>query len=797
MTYRTKKQAFICLALMSIFGAGYLAAQEQHSSLAQQLHWMSTAEVNKLNPEIRPPVSPFCPGTYFNAELAKPTPYNEQSAVEISADSSELTEDGVSVFSGNIKIIQGNRLMTATEATLDQATRQAELTGPLSIESPEATFIGEHATIKLDEQYLSIENARYAINDAHAMGTASNITKHKNGTLTIDDGSYTLCPPTDKTWSISGSQIIIDEEKGWGEATHLKLDIYDIPVFYFPYATFPIDDRRKSGFLVPAFGNTSNGGLYVAVPYYVNLAPNYDLLVSPRYISERGTLLSGDFSYLMGKGQKETGHGSLLGSWLPRDSLQDNDARKAASWQHQGNPRAHWYTYADINYVSDNDYLSDFSSGIGAVRDVDIIRLGYVQYVSGAFTAMVRGSGYQIVSTEITGADIPYQEVPYIGTQYQIEESGWNYGLKAELVNFERSTSIVDDPTGLRARLIPMLGYTYDKDWFYLKPQAQARYLNYQLNNKQDPANNINQIIPIYSLDSGLFFDRPIKFGNNNYTQTLEPRLKYLNIPYYDQDDQPLFDDKYTSISYDQFFVDNRFVGGDRLSNTEQITAGITSRLLTEQTRQEYLRLRIGQIFFFEDREVELYQSGLGEPPPPLTTSQSLITSDLAYRASQNWRIYSQWNWEPQQQNTESLTFRLNYQDTGWNTWNVSYTDLSDSDLSSPSGKAAKQVELSFIKPFSNNRWTLLGGWLFDLDEHQSMETIGGLEYESCCWAVRLAASRSMQNANDGSDTLVAEQRFLFQFELKGLAGLGSNMENTLSEQINGYERRGKALDDL
>jgi LPS-assembly protein len=581
----------------------------------------------------------------------------------------------------------------------------------------------------------------------------------------------------------------LDTNAGRGTARHATLRIRNLPVFYSPYLTFPLDDRRKSGFLVPRWGNTETNGADITLPFYWNIAPNYDLTLFPRYMRKRGLMLGGEFRYL-----GETYDGSLFGSYLNDDDVFGDD-RWAYSIRHNYAPTPRWTANIDYNKVSDDEYLQDFGNSIRFSSIAQLNQRGEVAYRGNGWRARGRIVKFQNVDPAISVAREPYERVPDFTFKgdWARQKFGLSYGLLADATWFEHPVNDLseDNPertpqpvkvNGTRLFMRPSVSYPFLRTWGFALPKLSLDFASYSLEDNRRVrtirrenrpnrirvtplSNSITRTTPMFSFDTGLFFDRPIELGGNQLTQTLEPRLFYLYVPLEeDQNEIPRYDTDNVSQNYDFLFRESRFTGPDRLGDANQLTTAISTRILRDG--RELFSASIGQIQYFRDREVTL--SGI-----PDTRSASDVIAESSLRLRRRWSVRAGINYDTFANEVVKGRADLRYNPKAGRVLNVGYRFTRD-DL--------EQTDVSGTWPLSH-RWRLMGRWNQSIRDSLLLELLMGLEYQDCCWAVRVAGRR-YRNGTEDPDI---KNAIFFEVELKGLAGLGTNLRSLFSERIPGY----------
>jgi len=579
--------------------------------------------------------------------------------------------------------------------------------------------------------------------------------------------TYTTCPPGHRDWSLKASEMEIDTEKGWGSATHARLRLGPVPIFYFPYFTFPVDDRRMSGFLTPSLGSSDRLGAEFETPYYLNLAPNYDATLSPRWMSRRGLMLGGEFRYL---GERQ--RAEISGEILPDDRIESPDRgneRRALHFKHDAWLSPGLTTRIDTSSVSDNEYLTDFGSGLAVTSTRHLERVGEMVYRREGLFLLGRLQEFQTVDETLNPRLYPYRRVPQLLASYGrlLSDSSLDLGLTTEYTDFRHDTLI----DGKRFTLRPSVSLPLRRSWGHLVPRLSLNYASYRLDESEstgDPAPDY--FVPAFSLDSGLVFERESRWFGRAAYQTLEPRLYYLYAPFDDQSAIPDFDTADLELSFSSLFKENRFTGSDRFGDANQLAFGLTTRWLEADSGVERLRASIGQIYYRNEREVQL-------TGPVEETPSSSVVAELSTRIGAHWRGQLTLRRDPHvdEENIDRARLGIHYRTPKNRLLNLDYNFNRDT---------IEDLDLSFNWPFSH-KFTLSGAWKYSYLYERNMNRILGLEYGgSCCWKVRALYQRYLVDDKADADE---DRRLMIQLVLTGLGGIGSTVDQTLEEHIYGY----------
>lgn len=756
----------------------YSTTEDASLSIEQKLDWVPR---QALSDEQHLETPNYCSGRYVEPDYVDADQRTLDPATQPlkgSAASSTTDEHGVTTLSGNVVINQGYRQVKSDQAVLDRDAGTADFEGRSQYREPNVLLVGENTHVNLDTNEVTINDAEFVGHTSHMRGSAKKLIRRGDGVVVIEQGSITRCAPGSNTWNLVGSEVKLNQEEGFGTIKHARLHIKDVPVMYVPYMTFPIDDRRKSGFLMPQFG-TSDDGLDIATPYYWNIAPNYDATLTPRLITDRGSMGEAEFRY-----QHTKNTGVLGGAYLVSDDLFMGQDRWLGVIDHRGNEFDNISTRVTATAVSDDKYFNDLGTDLNASSQSHLLRLAEANYTNEHWSITSRVQGYQTIDPAILAADKPYDRLPQLLAvgQYPLEDSGFEFGLTSEYSYFNRDNNTLtglDRAVGHRTRIEPSVSWLYETPYAYIKPKTTYRYAQYQLEDLNASLNDSPDLgVAVFSLDSGLFFERDTDWFKTPLTQTFEPRLFYLNVPEESgQLENPLFDTSELDFSYNQLFREDRFVGGDRVGDANQLSLGLTSRFI-ETDGFERARASIGQIFHFEDRMVTL----TGTPDRTDLTSESALAAELMYALKSGWRVQGDIEWDSDIQRTNQSSLYLRYRGDNRHLFNVGYRIRNDNR------EQLEQSDVSLVWPITH-RWSFVSRWNQDLIHDRIVEAFAGLEYQSCCWAVRVVGRRWINDSDlTAADKAKEKDAIYIQFVLKGLGNIGDSTEQLLSDSIPGYQ---------
>jgi LPS-assembly protein len=677
--------------------------------------------------------------------------------IEITSDTGELGRAGDATLSGNVTIRTGQRLLKADQAEVDSERRSVRLRGRMEYLDPQLHVVGESGSF-VEGGGGQFKGAQFELVDRSVRGAAEGARVSGDGRMELEGVRYTACPPGVDDWELQAGEIVIDQKNQLGTGRDVKLEFLGVPIFYTPWITFPVGDQRKSGLLFPTFGSSSKNGTLVAVPYYWNLASNYDATLTGRWYSARGVRVDPELRYL-----DDHNRSQLNVEYMFHDEDR-GEARSLVDWRHVTRFAPRTRLLIDAANVSDTDYFEDFGVGFEGTSVTYLDRYVDLRHDTGPWSFTARAQGHQVIDRELADEDAPYQIVPQLTAsgRWQNLPGGLAATLFAEAANFTRDPG----PEGVRVDAEPSLEWRLDRGGAFFAANAGYRYTQYSL---QDVAPGIDdspsRSLPSASLDAGFVLEREAGTRGRRL-QTLEPRLLYLYVPYRDQDELPVFDTGIPDLNLVQLFRDNRYVGPDRVGDANQVSAGVTTRLLDSTRGTQYLSATLGQAYYFEDPRVRL-------PDEPVRNrSSSDIVAELELAAYKNWNARFAYQWNPDQsQGMRSETF-VQYAPAPGRVLNAGYRFRRD---------LLEQVDVSGAWPITA-QWRGFARYVYSLQEDKTLDQFLGFEYSSCCWAVRLITRRFVS-----SRTGDAETSFGIQLELKGLSSVGVDNEAFLRDAIRGY----------
>ena len=702
-------------------------------------------EAASLDWQLQSPTSTsYCSGYYLPYQpqpLDQPLTSDEQPLYS-NADSSEY-EQGITYLKGNVEFRQGNQKITGDSARFDSNDSSVDIFGHVKFRRPNMIVQSNDASFNMINSEAQLNQAQLAVPSNELRATAASIDYHSDDTVTMKDGSFTFCPPGNNAWAIHSNKIRLDPSSGFGEAQNAILKIGVVPVFYLPWMSFPIDDQRRSGFLFPTLVRSSQMGIDITTPYYLNLAPNYDALITPRFTQLHGTSIDSHLRHL-GEGSEQ----SLHVNW----AIEDPDTTKER-WLMEYNLKAKISSSLSssihIKLVSDGEFFNDYGLSQSASEKRSINSDAKINYQGP--TPLLTEANLAIITHQNLTTGIPaYDQLPHATLTGSVlmnqEEQPIKAHYSVDLSRFTRDTAGLTGSnkiTGTRTHLLPNFSTSWVNDYSFIKPKISLPITSYQLSDTPSTITASNtRIIPQLEIDSGLLFERSLSGG---YMQTLEPRLYYTYTPYQQQDDVAIFD---TSASSKPFYQPNRFSGYDRIGDTNRVTLGLESQFLSAKGWQK-AKLSMTQVHYLSDRKVQLSSA-----TAPNTETFSPIYGHMDYQFTPYWSSSLNVDWSPKSGKIEATSATMKYQVNTDKIIDLKYTETLNS---------TQQGEVSLIWSLAP-QWTIIAKRKEDLRNQQLQDEIVGVEYANCCWKGRLVNRYWLVDQAKG-----IEHGIFFELSLKGL----------------------------
>jgi LPS-assembly protein len=676
--------------------------------------------------------------------------------VDIEAESVETVRFESVHARGGVRLFGEGRRLESEWIDFYPETRRVETQGRSRVFDGDLLVEAGEGWYQLDEGVGEFADVEYWLRSRTARGGADKAEQEGSGRIRLTGATFTTCPEGNDDWWLSGSDIRLNQETGRGDARNVVLRFKDVPVFYTPYVQFPIDDRRMTGLLMPTAAYSKRHGAEIAVPWYWNIAPNYDATLTPHYFDKRGLMLDTEWRYL-----RPSFDGVVDLRYLPDDDLAGED-RHLVHWRQRARPISNLRFDIDATDVSDPRYFRDFGADLFSTSPSFAPRRATAVYDQQNWRLTGRVEDFQTLDPNLPVTSKPYQRLPQVllaGTRSLYP--GLDLELRSEVVHFARKDTVA----GNRFDLYPAARYRWDQEAYFVESRAGLRYTAYDLKDVDPGAESSpTRTVPDLTLDGGLFFERLLDSG---MVQTLEPRLFYAYVPFRNQDAIPVFDTRNRDFSFGSLFFPQRFTGTDRVGDTNQVTAALTSRIVDPETGRERLNLTAGQIYYLEDRLVRLNPSS-----PPLTSSTSDLVAGARAVLGYNWEAEGSIFYDPDANETSLATLALSYRPDERALMNLGYRLRRD---------RLEQTDISALWPL-NQRWTAIGRWNYSLFDDQHLEILGGLEYRSCCYGMRIGARRFLKDSGDYDNAIY------FQITFNGLTRFDTGLDDLLREGIAGYD---------
>ncbi len=734
--------------------AASLNAQPSHKKILQSLI--------ETEPEINPvsKIAIHCSIKEASTNTSAPFPNRKNQITTIDADEMEIHERNLFHYSGNVVMSHADQLLKADNATYNQKSAVFEAEGNVLYSETGMEITGERIRFDSDSDSGVIHNANYKIDRSHASGEAERAEKAGSYLNRYTNASYSTCDPDNRSWEMRAEEIEMDDLDGWGSAKNAVVRFKGVPILYSPNHTFPTDERRKSGFLFPSWGYTNKGGADLSAPYYWNIAPNRDAILTPRAITKRGAHLSGDFRYL-----NPNNSGEMSASLLPDDDVRGNN-RYQLKIAHTGSyqesldqPLRYEINYASL---SDTDYLTDFGNNLGLASTNTLEQTAKVSYNATRWNLSALLSDHYNVDKNLATADEPYRKLPQIDAQWSSQkgDNQLNYEIEGQFAHFDHP-----DPSKLSAERYwtkPAIDYNYTflNESAFIKPALSVSYGRYEL----EDGSSSNMTVPHYTLETGLFFERDgdnyTGLLGNDYLQTLEPKLKFSYIP----------DGKSSGQNFDSpITVGNttldlsEFYGKDSAPYTKQITWSVDSDYILNSDNKTMVATSLEQTRDFKNTRTRDWSN--------LVANISTDFGSHHTRLEMDWDPYDNWN--------DTLRADYQFDNLQQQVFNLGYIYERDTK---------KQLDLSAAWKL-NPQWSLVGRYNHELLSSNShrLENLLGLKYDTCCWAIRFMRRNYFTGA--GSSVNQYDTTWLVALELKGLGNIGKSepLDTLLTDSIRGY----------
>ncbi|HEX6927649.1 MAG TPA: LPS assembly protein LptD [Gammaproteobacteria bacterium] len=680
--------------------------------------------------------------------------------VQAEAGQVSLVQDGVSRLEGDVWLQQGENFLSSETVEFDRDTGVVRTLAPARFGSRQLILDAESASYDTSNGTGLFEEVDFYMPRQGGRGEADMLARTGEFTSTLEGVLYTTCPPDDEDWWLKASSLDLDREDGVGVARNVRLGFMGVPFFYLPWMSFPIDERRKTGFLFPELGDSGRNGAWIRLPYYLNLAPNMDATLTPHYMAERGTIMEGEYRYLFGWGA-----GELDATYLDEDRM-TGAHRYHYRFGHVSILPADWIVSVDYQRVSDEEYFQDFAEGGTGLLRSHIAQVATLSKSELEYGARVQLLRYQTVDPTIPESSRPYEQWPEIDYYYAPLAFGdrlW-FDLEGESVQFQRD----DRVSGWRHHTATAFSMDFGDPGLRVTSQLAWWETKYDLEQPGGADLDFERGLPVTTLDLRARFSRALA---SNGEQTLEPRIFLVHIPFREQDAIPLFDTRQGSDTLAALFQPNRFSSVDRVGDAKRATLGLQTAFIGADGRQ-WFSAAMARAWYFDDREVQL-----GSTSEPGTEPASNYYAELEYLPTETQNLRLDLSYDPDEKRTDYGSIQYQFKPGEYQVLNLAYRFRRLEDPTRP----LEQVDVSFATRLAG-RWSVFGRAVYSLPEKRGQETLAGFEYETCCWAFRTFRRRFIYNRQGEFD-----ESIWFQLELKGLSSVGRRIDEFLTEDIYGY----------
>ena len=652
----------------------------------------------------------------------------EPGLIQVQANRSEIREDTIAIFDGKVDILSDNARIQADTARIDKISKQLTASGDVSYRNEQILVNSTNVLLNTESGKLALDDTNYRLTLFNGRGAADNISLEKQDGIVLEDVTFTTCPTGSEDWLIRASSISLQNDEAWGEATNTRFYVKGVPVFYLPYFAFPVTEQRQTGLLYPEISSSSSTGVTYEQPYYWNIAPNYDMTIAPRLMSNRGIQLKTEFRYLT-----EGHQGQVNLEFLPSDrDTASGDDRYFYRYTHSGKLSDNWYISADVNGLSDDNYIVDLGSDYYSRADTHLYQTIGVSYLSEQLDFSLNFRDFEVIGDHPS----TYRALPEMKLFYQTDKlAGFEFRLRSELAYFDND--LPEAPKATRFHVEPSVALPYQNQWGEFLAEVSVLNTYYHQENIENTqlAKEVNRTIGQGRLYGALNFERQGTWFGEEILQTLEPKVQYLYTSYEDQSDIGQYDTTRLLNNFEGLFRGQEFTGLDRISDNNQITVGLTSRFLDKNNREQF-KVSVGQIFYLTDNKV--IEASKND-------DRSALAAELDWQIGKKWFAHTEVQVSTRTDKVERSGLSLEYQ-----AGKDKIIQLTHRFVRDLSGERIDQVGITASWPIAEN-WHWVGRWYKDLTLKRTIESYTGIQYESCCWSIQFVAQRHLSNRFDAT----------------------------------------------
>lgn len=692
--------------------------------------------------------------------------------IHVNSDAAQIISDQLATFVGNVEIATADRFIQTDSAIIENNGQIIRADGKVDYVDPLLKVESNGLELNADLNLMQMASTEYKLSTINGRGNSEVLSISREKGVLLEDVSFTTCPKGGEDWKINASEISIGKDKPFGEAKHTVFYVAGVPIFYLPYFAFPITTDRQTGLLFPEFSSSSSTGVEYEQPFYWNIAPNLDTTISLRYMTNRGLQLKNEWRYLT-----QNHSGELHLEYLPNDlDRDDSEQRYFYRFTHQGSLSKNWSLLADINGISDDNYIVDLGNDFFNRADTHLNKKVGISY----YDENLNFSMFLKDFTTLGSFNTNYRAMPEAKLSYNTALTDWmDFKLDSEMAYFSSENSLLTDAA--RVHIAPTISIPYQRAWGELMAEATVMHTFYNqdiVENETQLEETVNRTIGQTRLFGSLFFERPNSGPDGKYMLTFEPKAQYLYTSFEDQSNIGLYDTTELLTTFSNLFRGQEFTGLDRINDNNQFSLGATSRLIDNRNR-EILVASIGQIVYLEDSRLQ---------DSFRTTNRSAVAAELDWQINQNWFLHSDIQVSATTDKVDRSSFSTEYRldENRLIQLNHRYIrELSDEKIN--------QFGISASWPLAEN-WHWVGRWYRDIELERTSESFVGLEYESCCWAVRLTMQRRLATRFNNlgiRDVNEYDSSIALQFVFRGLSNNKRNRSKIemLEQGLFGYRQ--------